>query len=224
MPPMSYYDTRVAQNVYELHQNIENIVNVSIDRGEMIASASSQSLAPISGGPNPRTTTNSYSGVDVPNSYSHDDNVMSQYDAHTNVPISGQQHYGMLDPAVYAYTYTNLPMAQASTAATSIPLTAEMLVNATPGENTRIAGEYLYIEVASLMQDPELSNVEIGNIYDKAGKITGTLLDTGLNEVFYLLDNPSALKERVQEAVHILKEHEENKDTVPAASPDSTSS
>ena len=82
---------------------------------------------------------------------------------------------------------------QAPAAATQ-PLTLEMLTNASPDEQKQVLGERLYPLVEELK--PRLG-----------GKITGMLLDMENTEIVHLLDSPEALRERVEEAVNVLREH-----------------
>lgn len=79
-----------------------------------------------------------------------------------------------------------------------------MLANATPEQQKQILGERLFPLVQS--QQPEL-----------AGKITGMLLEMDNSEVLLLLDNQEALDAKVEEAIEVLKQHNQLPAEAPAA-------
>ena len=81
----------------------------------------------------------------------------------------------------------------AAMAAPAPALTAQELARADPEMQKRIIGERLFPLVSQ--QQPE-----------RAGKITGMLLDMDTSELLHLLDSPEARAEKIAEAVDVLDE------------------
>ena len=81
----------------------------------------------------------------------------------------------------------------AAMASPSPALTAQELARADPEMQKRIIGERLFPLVSN--QQPE-----------RAGKITGMLLDMDTSELLHLLDSPEARAEKIAEAVEVLDE------------------
>jgi polyadenylate-binding protein len=85
----------------------------------------------------------------------------------------------------------NVPLDQA------VPLSAfaQMLATLTPEDQKRVCGEKIYPMIAK--PQPNL-----------AGKITGMILESSyVDELIRLIEDPEALKEKVNEAIKVLKEH-----------------
>ena len=76
------------------------------------------------------------------------------------------------------------------------PLTASILAEASPAQQKQMLGERLYLHIQE--KQPEL-----------AGKITGMLLDMDNVELLHLLESGDALAAKVDEALVVLREHEE---------------
>ena len=74
------------------------------------------------------------------------------------------------------------------------PLTAQTLASAPPAKQKNMIGERLYPLIQA--QQPQ-----------RAGKITGMLLEMDNGELLNLLESPDALKSKVQEAVWVLDQH-----------------
>jgi len=74
------------------------------------------------------------------------------------------------------------------------PVTSEMLQNKQPAEKKRMIGECLYVKVQVVEQR-------------LAAKITGMLLEMDNAELLVLLSDPSALINKVDEALAVLKNH-----------------
>merc|ERR1719313_2566210 len=85
-------------------------------------------------------------------------------------------------------------MRQAQMAAAPAPLTASVLAAAPPAKQKNMIGERLYPLIQA--QQPQ-----------RAGKITGMLLEMDNGELLNLLESPDALKSKVQEAVTVLDQH-----------------
>lgn len=85
-------------------------------------------------------------------------------------------------------------MRQAQMAAAPAPLTASVLAAAPPAKQKNMIGERLYPLIQA--QQPQ-----------RAGKITGMLLEMDNGELLNLLESPDALKAKVQEAVTVLDQH-----------------
>lgn len=93
------------------------------------------------------------------------------------------------------------PMAQQpQAAATAVhvqgqePLTASMLASAPPQEQKQMLGERLF--------------PLIGDVYpDLAGKITGMLLEIDNSDLLHLLEDTTALRSKIDEAVAVLQAH-----------------
>lgn len=89
----------------------------------------------------------------------------------------------------------NAPMQQSINVPGQEPLTSNMLAAAQPQEQKQMLGERLY--------------PLIYNMYpDLAGKITGMLLEIDNAELLHMLDSQESLKEKVEEAVSVLKAHQ----------------
>jgi len=81
--------------------------------------------------------------------------------------------------------------------AEAIPLTPQYLNAFPPEEQKQIIGERLYVLIAKIQ--PQL-----------AAKITGMILDSSYpEEMLHLIESPEALSEKVEEALNVLKEHNE---------------
>ena len=80
------------------------------------------------------------------------------------------------------------------------PLTAEMIKDAKPAEKKRLIGERLFPKIQVV--EPRL-----------AGKITGMLLEMDNDELLILLSEQKALMNKINEAMTILKEHQERQST-----------
>jgi polyadenylate-binding protein len=87
-------------------------------------------------------------------------------------------------------------MGQQQQAQNSEPeLTAAVLAAAEPSQQKQMLGERIY----------PLVNDQIGT--EQAGKVTGMLLEIENFELLKLIDEPALLKEKVSEAMNVLKEH-----------------
>lgn len=75
------------------------------------------------------------------------------------------------------------------------PLTATMLAAAQPAEQKQMLGERLFPVIESMY--PQL-----------AGKITGMLLEIDNSELLHMLEHNDSLKNKVDEAVAVLKAHQ----------------
>merc|ERR1712032_537029 len=85
---------------------------------------------------------------------------------------------------------TSAPMLEVS------PLTAEMLQDAKPIEKKRMIGERLFPKIQVV--EPRL-----------AGKITGMLLEMDNTELLVLLSEQRALMNKINEALAVLKDHQQ---------------
>merc|ERR1712087_688395 len=74
------------------------------------------------------------------------------------------------------------------------PVTWEMLQNKQPAEKKRMIGECLYVKIQVVEQR-------------WAGKVTGMLLQMDNSELLVLVSDPSALINKVDEALAVLKNH-----------------
>jgi len=75
------------------------------------------------------------------------------------------------------------------------PLTATMLAAAPPQEQKQMLGERLFPLIQRMFPD-------------LAGKITGMLLEIDNAELVHMLEDPSSLKGKVEEAVAVLQAHQ----------------
>jgi len=105
-----------------------------------------------------------------------------------NVPSIDNGMVGMVQPA---------PQAPIPTADGQEPLTSSMLAAANPQEQKQMLGERLF-PLIQQMATPDL-----------AGKITGMLLEIDNSELLHMLDNKELLKSKVDEAVLVLKHHQQ---------------
>jgi polyadenylate-binding protein len=86
------------------------------------------------------------------------------------------------------------PAQQVRQMAAPAPLTAQALASAPPAKQKNMIGERLYPLIQA--QQPQ-----------RAGKITGMLLEMDNGELLNLLESPDALKAKVNEAVQVLEQH-----------------
>lgn len=75
-------------------------------------------------------------------------------------------------------------------------ISASVLANAPPAEQKQMLGEALYPKIFNVQ--PEL-----------AGKITGMLLEMENSELLFLLENEDAMKSKVDEAIAVLNEYQD---------------
>ncbi|TKY84564.1 hypothetical protein EX895_006466 [Sporisorium graminicola] len=83
-------------------------------------------------------------------------------------------------------------------------LTAAALAKASPEEQKQMLGEAIYPKVAA--GQPEL-----------AGKLTGMILELPVTELLHLLEESEALDAKVNEALEVLKEYQQNDPATPEA-------
>merc|ERR1711964_623835 len=83
-------------------------------------------------------------------------------------------------------------------------ITASSLAAAQPNEQKQMLGEKIYPLVSKL----------VGG--DKAGKITGMLLEIDNDELLMMLESEKMLSEKVTEAVTVLAKHSGKPEDVPA--------
>ena len=83
-------------------------------------------------------------------------------------------------------------------------LTAAALAKASPEEQKQMLGEAIYPKVAA--GQPEL-----------AGKLTGMILELPVTELLHLLEESEALDAKVNEALEVLKEYQQNEPAAPEA-------
>jgi len=108
----------------------------------------------------------------------------------------GPRRGGLKQPqGVPTAAYMQQPAASADVVPGQLaPLTASYLANLPEEERTRVLGERLY----ALIDKSQPS---------AAGKITGMILESAATEeILELIDNPTALAEKVDEALQVLKE------------------
>ena len=88
-------------------------------------------------------------------------------------------------------------MAPPDPIAAPAPLTAQALASAPPAKQKNMIGIRLYPLIQA--QQPQ-----------RAGKITGMLLEMDNGELLNLLEDQGALKAKVNEAVQVLEQHSRN--------------
>lgn len=121
-----------------------------------------------------------------------------------NVPVSGSQQAVVTAPppsgptgSAHQTQQTSAPASQQSAPMLeNQPLTSEMLKTAKPNERKRLIGERLFPKIQVV--EPRL-----------AGKITGMLLEMEDTELLILLDNSQALMNKINEALTVLREHQQ---------------
>jgi hypothetical protein len=86
------------------------------------------------------------------------------------------------------------------------PLTPERLANANPREQKQLLGDRLY-PLVSRMHAP------------LAGKITGMLLELDNAELLHLLESEELLRDKVEEAVQVWRQHAETEEPTGQAAP-----
>jgi polyadenylate-binding protein len=93
---------------------------------------------------------------------------------------------------------TQVPAGGSSTEFTS------KLLNATPEQQKQMLGERLFVQIAP-------------NHGQLAGKITGMLLDgLDVNDLLHLIEDPTALKEKVDVAIEALQQHQQKQEAAHA--------
>ena len=102
------------------------------------------------------------------------------------------------------------PMAQPAVDGAAVPegkgpvvYDTTRLTNAAKPEQKQILGEWLF---------PKIQELE----HQQAGKITGMLLEIENTEIMHLLEDQGALVAKVEEAVEVLKAHQQSSKDVPA--------
>jgi len=105
----------------------------------------------------------------------------------SSVP-TGQQSVSQVSTGAGAQT--SAPMLEVN------PLTSEMLKDARPAERKRLIGERLFPKIQVV--EPRL-----------AGKITGMLLEMDNTELLVLLTEQRALMNKINEALAVLKDHQQ---------------
>jgi len=119
-----------------------------------------------------------------------------------NAPLSAQQNASASGPSGQTGSahQAQQPSAPASQQSAPMlenqPLTSEMLKTAKPNERKRLIGERLFPKIQVV--EPRL-----------AGKITGMLLEMDDTELLILLDNPQTLMNKINEALSVLREHQQ---------------
>lgn len=127
--------------------------------------------------------------------------MMSQQQMRQAAMVGGQ--VGMLPPGVapgvaqvpavgYAQAVAGMPDQE--------PLTPERLANANPREQKQLLGDRLY---------PLVSRMHA----QLAGKITGMLLELDNAELLHLLESEELLRDKVEEAVQVWRQHAEAEET-----------
>lgn len=92
---------------------------------------------------------------------------------------------------------------QAPAGGSSTEFTSKLL-NATPEQQKQMLGERLFVQIAP-------------NHGQLAGKITGMLLDgLDVNDLLHLIEDPTALKEKVDVAIEALQQHQQKQEAAHA--------
>jgi len=109
--------------------------------------------------------------------------------------ISGQHQQQQQQMPPQQQQQQQQPQAPAQQPQAEPELTAAVLAAAEPSQQKQMLGERIY----------PLVNEQIGT--EQAGKVTGMLLEIENFELLKLIDEPALLKEKVSEAMNVLKEH-----------------
>jgi len=118
---------------------------------------------------------------------------------------------GMPDPAMHGvggvmpspYEMGGMPMRDAGVSQpVPIGALATALANAPPDQQRMMLGENLY---------PLVDQLE----HDQAAKVTGMLLEMDQTEVLHLLESPDALKNKVAEAMEVLRSAQQHPNQSP---------
>ncbi|XP_016117519.1 polyadenylate-binding protein 1-like [Sinocyclocheilus grahami] len=103
---------------------------------------------------------------------------------------------GVRNPQQHLPTQPQVPMQQPAVHVQGQePLTASMLAAAPPQKQKQMLGERLF---------PLIQNMHP----NRAGKITGMLLEIDNSELLHLLESPESLRSKVDEAVAVLQAHQ----------------
>eukprot|EP00483_Globobulimina_turgida_P001181 UN01183 len=115
--------------------------------------------------------------------------VVASQPHQSSVPTATGQ-YSVGQVSVGTGGQTSAPMLEVN------PLTPEMLKDAKPAEKKRLIGERLFPKIQVV--EPRL-----------AGKITGMLLEMDNTELLVLLSEQKALMNKINEALSVLKDHQQ---------------
>eukprot|EP00485_Elphidium_margaritaceum_P017490 CAMPEP_0202730400 /NCGR_PEP_ID=MMETSP1385-20130828/186616_1 /ASSEMBLY_ACC=CAM_ASM_000861 /TAXON_ID=933848 /ORGANISM="Elphidium margaritaceum" /LENGTH=819 /DNA_ID=CAMNT_0049396673 /DNA_START=1421 /DNA_END=3880 /DNA_ORIENTATION=+ len=111
--------------------------------------------------------------------------------------IASQPHQSSVPTGQHSVSQLSAGAGQASAPMLEVnPLTAEMLQDAKPAEKKRLIGERLFPKIQVV--EPRL-----------AGKITGMLLEMDNTELLVLLSEQRALMNKINEALAVLKDHQQ---------------
>jgi polyadenylate-binding protein len=121
------------------------------------------------------------------------DQLANQFQNQAQISGQHQQHQQQMPPQQQQQQQQQQPPAQQAPAEPE--LTAAVLAAAEPSQQKQMLGERIY----------PLVNEQIGT--EQAGKVTGMLLEIENFELLKLIDEPALLKEKVSEAMNVLKEH-----------------
>jgi polyadenylate-binding protein len=120
------------------------------------------------------------------------DQLANQFQNQAQISGQHQQHQQQMPPQQQQQQQQQPPAQQAPA---EPELTAAVLAAAEPSQQKQMLGERIY----------PLVNEQIGT--EQAGKVTGMLLEIENFELLKLIDEPALLKEKVSEAMNVLKEH-----------------
>jgi polyadenylate-binding protein len=113
----------------------------------------------------------------------------------------GRGRGGSAQNKAYSGPNARVPNPNPPTANSKDILNTSTLVNFTPEQQKQIVGEKLYPLVQQNVPLP---------IAKQANKITGMLLELELTDLLHLLQSPESLKQRIDEAIQVLREANNN--------------
>jgi hypothetical protein len=181
----------VQQQFYQSGANVNQQIGRQVSQQvstQIPAMASAQAMAMATSQPTQQQSGSVYAPSSVPRPPYSVNQVVSQAPMHSQ-PTASQ-------PQAHSVSQVSGGQKDSAPVLENHPLTPEMLKEAKPAERKRLIGERLFPKIQVV--EPRL-----------AGKITGMLLEMDNTELLVLLSDQAALMSKINEALAVLKDHQQ---------------